>query len=86
MKAEILLLSSSMLVPSLQHKGIKVWDIQSRTFVADIKATPIDPIQIAEKSTAPIGCTSLAWNKSGNLLFAGFTDNYVRVFKIVVTN
>jgi glutathione S-transferase len=26
MKAEILLLSSSMLVPSLQHKGIKVWD------------------------------------------------------------
>ena len=26
MKAEILLLSSSMLVPSLQHKGVKVWD------------------------------------------------------------
>jgi glutathione S-transferase len=26
MKAEILLLSSSMLVPSLQHQGLKVWD------------------------------------------------------------
>jgi glutathione S-transferase len=26
MKAEILLLSPTMLVPSLQHKGIKVWD------------------------------------------------------------
>lgn len=26
MKAEMLLLSSSMLVPSLQHKGITVWD------------------------------------------------------------
>ena len=26
MKAEMLLLSSSMLVPSLQHKGVKVWD------------------------------------------------------------
>ena len=26
MKAEILLLSASMLVPSLQHNGIKVWD------------------------------------------------------------
>lgn len=26
MKAEMLLLSSSMLVPSLQHQGIKVWD------------------------------------------------------------
>jgi glutathione S-transferase len=27
MKAEMLLLSSSMLVPSLQHNGVKVWDI-----------------------------------------------------------
>jgi glutathione S-transferase len=26
MKAEMLLLSSSMLVPSLQHNGVKVWD------------------------------------------------------------
>src|SRR5258706_13005439 len=26
MKAEMLLLSSSMLVPALQHNGIKVWD------------------------------------------------------------
>ena len=26
MKAEMLLLSSSMLVPSLQHEGVKVWD------------------------------------------------------------
>ncbi|MEJ8853958.1 glutathione S-transferase [Variovorax robiniae] len=26
MKAEMLLLSSSMLVPSLQHEGLKVWD------------------------------------------------------------
>jgi glutathione S-transferase len=26
MKAEMLLLSASMLVPSLQHNGIKVWD------------------------------------------------------------
>ena len=26
MKAEILLLSASMLVPSLQHNGVKVWD------------------------------------------------------------
>jgi glutathione S-transferase len=26
MKAEMLLLASSMLVPSLQHHGIKVWD------------------------------------------------------------
>lgn len=55
----------------------------SKEFVVDLKATPIDPKD--EKQKKPIGCTSLAWNKSGNLLFAGFTDGYVRVYKIVVT-
>lgn len=65
------------------EKGIKVWDLPAKEFIGDLKATPLDPNQ--EKSTAPIGCTSLAWNKSGNLLFAGFTDNYIRVYKIVVT-
>ena len=65
------------------EQGIKVWDLYSKEFIADIKATPLDPNQ--EKSTSPIACTSLAWNKSGNLLFAGFTDNYIRVYKIVVS-
>jgi guanine nucleotide-binding protein subunit beta-2-like 1 protein len=63
--------------------GIKVWDLPTKEFVVDLKASPIDPKN--EKQKKPIGCTSLAWNKSGNLLFAGFTDNYIRVYKIVVT-
>jgi len=63
--------------------GIKVWDLPTKEFVVDLKATPLDPR--TENQKKPIGCTSLAWNKSGNLLFAGFTDNYIRVYKIVVT-
>jgi len=63
--------------------GIKVWDLPTKEFVVDLKASPLDPLN--EKQKKPIGCTSLAWNKSGNLLFAGFTDNYIRVYKIVVT-
>jgi guanine nucleotide-binding protein subunit beta-2-like 1 protein len=63
--------------------GIKVWDLPTKEFVVDLKASPIEPRN--EKQKKPIGCTSLAWNKSGNLLFAGFTDNYIRVYKIVVT-
>ncbi|TNV80077.1 hypothetical protein FGO68_gene12687 [Halteria grandinella] len=65
------------------EQGIKILDLPSKEFIADIKATPLDASR--EKSTAPIGCTSLAWNKSGNVLFAGFTDNYIRVYKIVVS-
>ena len=63
--------------------GIKVWDLPSKEFVCDLKASPIDADQ--EKRRTPIACTSLAWNRNGNLLFAGFTDNYIRVYKIVVS-
>jgi glutathione S-transferase len=50
MKAEMLLLSSSMLVPSLEHRGVKVWNTlaiaeylheikpQAQLLPADIKA------------------------------------------------
>jgi len=65
-------------------KGIKVWDLPSKEFIVDLTATPLDPNQ--EKSKKPIACTSLAWNKSGNLLFAGFSDSYIRVYKIVIIN
>jgi len=65
-------------------KGIKVWDLPTKEFIVELTATSLDPNQ--EKMKKPIACTSLAWNRSGNLLFAGFTDNYIRVYKIVVTN
>lgn len=60
--------------------GIKVWDLPAKEFVADIKASPIE--KSAEKANQVIGCTSLAWNRNGNLLFAGFTDGHIRVYKI----
>jgi guanine nucleotide-binding protein subunit beta-2-like 1 protein len=65
-------------------KGIKVWDLPTKEFIVDLTAEPLDANQLKMKK--PIACTSLAWNKSGNLLFAGFSDNYIRVYKIVVTN
>lgn len=64
------------------EKGIKVWDLPTKNFIVELKATPLDANQ--EKMKADIGCTSLAWNKSGNMLFAGFTDNYIRVYKIII--
>jgi guanine nucleotide-binding protein subunit beta-2-like 1 protein len=63
-------------------KGIKVWDLPTKEFIVTIEATPLEGNQ--EKMKKPIACTSLAWNKSGTLLFAGFNDNYIRVYKIIV--
>jgi hypothetical protein len=60
--------------------------LPTKEFIVELVATPLDPNHVKKdsKMKADIGCTSLAWNKSGNLLFAGFTDNYIRVYKIII--
>jgi len=65
--------------------GIRVWDLRNKVVVADLTATPLTASSSHKKPRA-IACTSLVWNKSGSLLFAGFTDNIIRVYKIVKGN
>eukprot|EP00954_Amorphochlora_amoebiformis_P012379 968521-Amorphochlora_amoeboformis.AAC.1 len=37
-----------------------------------------------KKSKAmPIQCISLAWSPNGNVLFAGYTDNTIRVWQVM---
>ncbi len=62
------------------ENGIRVWDLREKVTVTELRASPIDPNLKSMKK--PIQCTSLAWNKSGNILFAGFSDNIIRVYKI----
>lgn len=62
------------------ENGIRVWDLREKVNVTELRASPIDPNLKSMKK--PIQCTSLAWNKSGNILFAGFSDNIIRVYKI----
>lgn len=69
------------------ERGIRVWDLPGKKVVTDLVATPINPVRKGDekdnKDPKPIACTSLAWNKSGTILFAGFADSYIRVYKIV---
>jgi len=60
--------------------GIKIWDLESKTLIAELNKTMAEfqsktPNQIA----TPI---SLAWNGDGSILFAGYTDNLIRVFEV----
>jgi len=58
--------------------GVKIWDLESKSVVADLK----DDIPERSEKAVPIRCISLAWSNDGNTLFAGFTDNVVRVWQL----
>eukprot|EP01006_Ploeotia_vitrea_P056501 TRINITY_DN68103_c1_g1_i1.p1 TRINITY_DN68103_c1_g1~~TRINITY_DN68103_c1_g1_i1.p1 ORF type:complete len:347 (-),score=172.12 TRINITY_DN68103_c1_g1_i1:92-1039(-) len=58
--------------------SIKIWDLESKHCVDDL--TPDFP-QRGKKAVA-IQCISLAWSADGSTLFAGYTDNVVRVWAV----
>jgi len=58
--------------------SIKIWDLESKRCVDELK--PDFPE--ASKKSVPIQCISLAWSSDGATLFAGYTDNLVRVWVV----
>jgi len=57
---------------------IKIWDLESKICVDELK--PDFPERSAK--AVPIQCISLAWSADGQTLFAGYTDNTVRVWQV----
>jgi guanine nucleotide-binding protein subunit beta-2-like 1 protein len=57
---------------------IKIWDLESKRCVDELKTEWAE----AGKKTVPIQCISLAWSADGSTLFAGYTDNIVRVWAV----
>jgi guanine nucleotide-binding protein subunit beta-2-like 1 protein len=59
---------------------IKIFDLESKSIVDEIKPdfTDLD----TKKAKVP-ECTSLAWSPDGGTLFAGYTDNLVRVYAVM---
>jgi guanine nucleotide-binding protein subunit beta-2-like 1 protein len=57
--------------------SIKIWDLESKVVVDELK-----PEIVQSKKAVPIQCISLAWSHDGSTLFAGYTDNTVRVWGV----
>jgi guanine nucleotide-binding protein subunit beta-2-like 1 protein len=57
---------------------IKIWDLESKVCVDELK--PDFPE--SSKKSVPIQCISLAWSADGTTLFAGYTDNIIRVWAV----
>ena len=62
------------------ESGIKVLDLPSSKMLQDISETSMKPNE--KNSKKKLGCTSLAWDKNGTILYSGWTDNYIRVYKL----
>jgi len=57
--------------------AIKIWDLESKVCVDELK-----PEIKQSKKAVPIQCISLAWSSDGTTLFAGYTDNVIRVWAV----
>jgi len=58
---------------------IKIWDLESKNCVDELK---LEPPTNTKSKAVPIQCISLAWSAQGNTLFAGYTDNIIRVWTV----
>ena len=60
---------------------IKIWDLESKGMVDELR---VDFPPGGKNSQMPY-CTSLAWSADGSDLFAGYTDNNIRVYRVKST-
>jgi len=66
--------------------GIKIWDLESKSLVASLTHAVPDFFPTSTGSSAANRIApqaiSLAWAADGNTLFAGYTDNLIRVWTV----
>ncbi|MRA75794.1 hypothetical protein GH890_30570, partial [Bacillus thuringiensis] len=58
--------------------SIKIWDLEGKIVVDELRQEVISTSSHAE----PPQCISLAWSADGQTLFAGYTDNLIRVWQV----
>jgi len=68
------------------QSGIKIWDLESKSIVAELNRNSSSDFfgeeqQEAVKHAEP-ACVSLAWSSDGSTLFSGYTDNIIRVWEV----
>ncbi|KAG8298915.1 Guanine nucleotide-binding protein subunit beta-2-like 1 [Homalodisca vitripennis] len=61
---------------------IKIWDLESKDMVEELKP---DFTSSQTSKAEPPQCLSLAWSTDGQTLFAGYSDNIIRVWQVSVS-
>jgi guanine nucleotide-binding protein subunit beta-2-like 1 protein len=60
--------------------SIKIWDLESKNMVDELKLDVSDR-PVGKNAQVPY-CTCLAWSADGADLYAGYTDNKIRVYHV----
>jgi len=63
---------------------IKIWDLEGKNLVEELKPDVVT--HNANSKAQPPQCTSMAWSADGQTLFAGYTDNKIRVWQVAVAS
>ena len=59
--------------------SIHIWDLETKNIVDKVQPDMTGQVRCSK----PPDCVSLAWSSDGQTLFAGYTDNAIRVWKVV---
>lgn len=57
--------------------SIKIWDLEGKMIVDELR-----PEVIGSSTRQAVRCLSLAWSHDGQTLFAGYSDNLIRVWQV----
>jgi len=62
--------------------SVKIWDLEDKKPVDELKPEIMN--SSSQSKTVPPQCISLAWSPDGQTLYAGYTDNMIRVWQVSV--
>jgi len=63
--------------------SIKIWDLEGKNTVDELKQEVIGTMN---SKAEPPQCISMAWSADGQTLFAGYTDNLIRVWQVSLSS
>lgn len=63
--------------------AVKIWDLETKDVVGKLIPKEFEEKHSKKRKGLQVLCTSLAWSHDGKTLYAGYTDNVVRIWSLM---
>ena len=75
------------LCAATQNGNIRIWDLESKQVVAELTLGEQEEQQNERgrsgRAVRPASCNCICWSTDGFTLYAGYSDNRIRVWKLL---